>query len=143
MRMIASGTLGEVFLSAEADYPAPDPEQSHLELTADQASVAAGLVDNMRNVGHGVSLIDGVTGAGKTEVYFEAIAEALRTGKQVAVLLPRTDPLRMNSTVTQCVTLFDATAMTSRSFAMPRLIICSASIFLIRAIWSRNLPASS
>ena len=35
-----------------------------------------------------VSLIDGVTGSGKTEVYFEAIAETLRQGKQVLILLP-------------------------------------------------------
>ena len=33
-------------------------------------------------------LLDGVTGSGKTEVYFEAIAEALRQGRQVLVLLP-------------------------------------------------------
>src|SRR5204862_7762415 len=33
-------------------------------------------------------LLDGVTGSGKTEVYFEAIAECLRQGKQALVLLP-------------------------------------------------------
>ena len=35
-----------------------------------------------------VALLDGVTGSGKTEVYFEAIADALRHNKQVLVLLP-------------------------------------------------------
>ncbi len=35
-----------------------------------------------------VSLLDGVTGSGKTEVYFEAVAEALRRDKQVLILLP-------------------------------------------------------
>ncbi|MGO8264124.1 DEAD/DEAH box helicase, partial [Rhizobium ruizarguesonis] len=35
-----------------------------------------------------VSLIDGVTGSGKTEVYFEAISETLKRGKQVLILLP-------------------------------------------------------
>jgi primosomal protein N' (replication factor Y) len=35
-----------------------------------------------------VALLDGVTGAGKTEVYFEAVAEALKRGKQALVLLP-------------------------------------------------------
>ena len=35
-----------------------------------------------------VSLLDGVTGAGKTEVYFEAIAAALEADRQVLVLLP-------------------------------------------------------
>ena len=34
------------------------------------------------------TLLDGVTGSGKTEVYFEAVAEAVRQGKQVLILLP-------------------------------------------------------
>ena len=33
-------------------------------------------------------MIDGVTGSGKTEVYFEAVAEAIRRGKQVLILMP-------------------------------------------------------
>ena len=35
-----------------------------------------------------VTLLDGVTGSGKTEVYFEAIAAALAHGRQALVLLP-------------------------------------------------------
>ena len=35
-----------------------------------------------------VTLLDGVTGSGKTEVYFEAVAAALEAGRQVLVLLP-------------------------------------------------------
>jgi primosomal protein N' (replication factor Y) len=38
--------------------------------------------------GFGVTLLDGVTGSGKTEVYFEAIAETIRQGRQVLILLP-------------------------------------------------------
>jgi primosomal protein N' (replication factor Y) len=38
--------------------------------------------------GFSVTVLDGVTGAGKTEVYFEAVAETLRQGRQVLVLLP-------------------------------------------------------
>ena len=38
--------------------------------------------------GPGVTLVDGVTGSGKTEVYFEAVAAALDKGKQVLILLP-------------------------------------------------------
>ncbi|MFM2129373.1 MAG: Primosomal protein, partial [Pseudomonadota bacterium] len=38
--------------------------------------------------GYSATVLDGVTGSGKTEVYFEAIAEALRLGRQVLVLLP-------------------------------------------------------
>ncbi len=36
----------------------------------------------------GVTLLDGVTGSGKTEVYFEAIAACLKRGQQALVLLP-------------------------------------------------------
>ena len=35
-----------------------------------------------------VIAVDGVTGSGKTEVYFEAIAETLRAGRQALVMLP-------------------------------------------------------
>ncbi len=45
-----------------------------------RASVAKG--------GFGVTLIDGVTGSGKTEVYFEAVAETVRRGRQVLILMP-------------------------------------------------------
>ena len=38
--------------------------------------------------GFSATLLDGVTGSGKTEVYFEAVAAALRGGPQVLVLLP-------------------------------------------------------
>ncbi len=38
--------------------------------------------------GFGVTLLDGVTGSGKTEVYFEAVAECIRRGKQALVLMP-------------------------------------------------------
>jgi len=36
-----------------------------------------------------VALLDGVTGSGKTEVYFEAIAEVIRRGKQSLILMRR------------------------------------------------------
>ncbi len=35
-----------------------------------------------------VSLLEGVTGSGKTEVYFEAVAEAVRQGRQALILMP-------------------------------------------------------
>ena len=38
--------------------------------------------------GFTVDLLDGVTGSGKTEVYFEAIAETIRKGRQSLVLMP-------------------------------------------------------
>ncbi len=51
-------------------------------LTPEQQNAAAKLLDG------GPVLLDGVTGSGKTEVYFHAIADVLAAGKQVLVLLP-------------------------------------------------------
>ncbi|MCU0893355.1 MAG: primosomal protein N' [Rhodospirillales bacterium] len=66
---------------------APDPAQGVVTLSAEQEAAARRLRDA---VGHGysVTLLDGVPGSGKTEVYFEAIAAAMQRGGQVLVLLP-------------------------------------------------------
>jgi len=57
-------------------------------LSAEQAAAAQGLVDKVLAPAFSATLLDGVPGAGKTEVYFEAIAAALAAGRQVLVLLP-------------------------------------------------------
>ncbi len=56
-------------------------------LSPEQAAAAQRLT---QAVGHGysVTLLDGVPGSGKTEVYFEAVAAALAAHRQVLVLLP-------------------------------------------------------
>ena len=38
--------------------------------------------------GYSVTLLDGVTGSGKTQVYFEAVAENMRRGRQTLILMP-------------------------------------------------------
>ncbi len=52
-------------------------------LTDVQATIAAQLTHDQKP-----TLLDGVTGSGKTEVYFHAIAEAIAAGKQILVMLP-------------------------------------------------------
>ncbi len=76
-------------VSLPAAPPPPEPQVDFCKpkLTPAQKQAADGLVESF-DKGAAVSLIDGVTGSGKTEVYFEAVAEALRRGKQVLVLLP-------------------------------------------------------
>lgn len=68
--------------------PLPDPDFRHPELSAEQSRAAEQLVERLAASGSSVSLIDGVTGSGKTEVYFEAVAEAIRRQRQVLIMLP-------------------------------------------------------
>ena len=66
----------------------PSPDFDTVDLSEEQRDVSGKLIDAVRAAQFKPFLLDGVTGSGKTEVYFEAIAEALRQDKQVLVLLP-------------------------------------------------------
>jgi primosomal protein N' (replication factor Y) (superfamily II helicase) len=69
--------------------PAPRPDFAQAALTERQAEAAGQLRASIAEGGFVPSLLDGVTGSGKTEVYFEAVAEALRQEhRQVLILLP-------------------------------------------------------
>ncbi len=85
--LIEAGTL-EVALLPVPVPTQPDPDFARPQLSAGQEEGATVLRDAVAKGGYSVSLIDGVTGSGKTEVYFEAVAEALRRGKQALVLVP-------------------------------------------------------
>jgi len=82
------GVFETVFMSPPPVTALPDPDYAASALESDQRAAADELIAAVKKGGFGVSLIDGVTGSGKTEVYFEAIAETLRHGKQVLILLP-------------------------------------------------------
>ena len=74
-----------------AERPAPVPPDwclSRPQLSSDQSAAARRLVDNVTESGFTVTVLDGVTGSGKTETYFAALAAALARGRQVLVLLP-------------------------------------------------------
>lgn len=75
-------------LPVDAPFGVPKPDLSGKTLTEAQIRAADGLVSQVRQQDFNVSLLDGVTGSGKTEVYFEAVAQALRQGQQALVLVP-------------------------------------------------------
>ena len=84
--MAAQGALIEGEAPKDQPYPRLDPARDGKALNADQAAAAEAL--RARAGAFGVTLLKGVTGSGKTEVYLEAVAECLRQGRQALVLLP-------------------------------------------------------
>ncbi len=86
--LIKAGAIKEVVVAVDAPYPVPDPDFAPPALSAAQQAAATALMADVAANAFAPTLLDGVTGSGKTEVYFEAIATALRAGKQTLVLLP-------------------------------------------------------
>ncbi|WP_088347851.1 MULTISPECIES: primosomal protein N' [Rhodomicrobium] len=82
-----AGTFLRVELP-RAKLPRPKADFAPPDLSEAQAYAAHALRERIAAGGYSVSLIDGVTGSGKTEVYFEAVAEAIRQGRQALILLP-------------------------------------------------------
>ena len=86
--LIDEGTLETVVLPPEPVAAKPDPDFMQPEFSADQSAAAAALKATLAKGGYSVTLLDGVTGSGKTEVYFEAVADAIRRGRQSLILMP-------------------------------------------------------
>ena len=86
--LVKLGVLEGVSVALDTLFTPPDPDFAPPKLNAEQAKAATRLVNMVKAEEFAPVLLDGVTGSGKTEVYFEAIAEALRAGKQTLVLLP-------------------------------------------------------
>ncbi len=82
------GAVREEEAPRDLPYPALDAEVPGKPLTEAQAAAAARLVEGVQSGSYGTTLLRGVTGSGKTEVYMEAVAETLRRGRQALVLLP-------------------------------------------------------
>lgn len=66
-------------------FQTPDLKPSTMTFSPEQQKAVDAL---SQTTGFQVTLLDGVTGSGKTEVYFEAVTAALKRGHQVLVLLP-------------------------------------------------------
>ncbi|OWK20388.1 hypothetical protein AJ88_30200 [Mesorhizobium amorphae CCBAU 01583] len=82
------GVFETVMIPPRPVVAAPDPDYAQPTLMPDQEDAAVMLRAGVSADAFGVTLLDGVTGSGKTEVYFEAVAAALDKGRQVLILLP-------------------------------------------------------
>src|SRR5580692_8209611 len=86
--LIDEGTLETVVLPPEPVAEKPDPDFMQPEFRTEQRAAADALKATIAKGGYSVTLIDGVTGSGKTEVYFEAVAAAIERGRQSLILMP-------------------------------------------------------
>ncbi|MCJ2177923.1 primosomal protein N' [Novosphingobium album (ex Hu et al. 2023)] len=86
--MAGAGLLEPVAVDLDRPYPRARPEFAVPHLSETQKAAADTFIASVREHQFAPFLLDGVTGSGKTECYFEAVAEALRLGRQVLVLLP-------------------------------------------------------
>ena len=86
--LVKSGAVAEQDSPRDLPFPRLDPDRPGKALTEDQEAAAETLRQSVRSGRYGTTLLKGVTGSGKTEVYLEAVAETFRQGRQALVLLP-------------------------------------------------------
>lgn len=86
--LVKAGAIEPVEVTIDDPFPAPDPDFDPPRLEPAQADAARQLRAWVAGSGFLPCSLEGVTSSGKTEVYFEAIAEALRQGRQSLILLP-------------------------------------------------------
>ncbi len=86
--LAAANALTTVSRPVDLPFPEPVADFVELKLSPHQADAAKAMRAAVAEAQFSVTLLDGVTGSGKTETYFEAIAAALESGKQTLILLP-------------------------------------------------------
>lgn len=86
--LVDAAALVEREAPRDQPYPHLDPKRAGHGLTKDQATASAALCAGIERRSYGATLLKGVTGSGKTEVYLEAVAACLAQGRQALVLLP-------------------------------------------------------
>ncbi|WP_100259333.1 primosomal protein N' [Qipengyuania seohaensis] len=86
--LVNQGALEPVEVDCDRPFDEARPDFTHVDLSENQQQAADTLSEAVRQEKFAPYLLDGVTGSGKTETYFEPVAEALRMGRQVLVLLP-------------------------------------------------------
>ncbi len=86
--LIDEGTLATMAMPLPPIADEPNPYFATTELSPEQKSAAKALCAEVQAGEATITLLEGVTGSGKTEVYFEAVAEAIARGEQTLILLP-------------------------------------------------------
>ena len=86
--LVKAGVLTSIAVSPDTPPPVPDPDFAPPVLSYEQAVAAEDIARAVAGHDFAPFVLDGVTGSGKTEVYFEGIAAALRAGGQTLVLVP-------------------------------------------------------
>ncbi|MPZ39609.1 MAG: primosomal protein N' [Rhizobiales bacterium] len=86
--LIDEGALETLVLPPDSVAPVPDPGFAQPDLSEAQRAAADALRATIVTGGYSATLLDGVTGSGKTAVYLEAVAETIRRGRQALILMP-------------------------------------------------------
>jgi primosomal protein N' (replication factor Y) (superfamily II helicase) len=86
--LIDEGTLIPEPMPQAPIAPLPDPDFVTTIFSEAQSKAVGELFNSIRQEQSSTTLLEGVTGSGKTEVYFEAVAETLRKGRQSLILMP-------------------------------------------------------
>jgi len=86
--LVDEGTLVTEAMPHVLPPPPPDPGYAQPEFSRQQRTAVDAMRALAANGSFHVALLDGVTGSGKTEVYFEAVAEIIRRGRQSLILMP-------------------------------------------------------
>tara|TARA_B100000787_G_scaffold55453_1_gene40304 strand:- start:593 stop:2806 length:2214 start_codon:yes stop_codon:yes gene_type:complete len=86
--LVAQNAIIELETPKDTPYPHLDPFYPSKELTSAQMTASKELRSFVAMQSYNTTLLRGVTGSGKTEVYLEAVAECLSQGRQALVLIP-------------------------------------------------------
>lgn len=86
--LVKLGAVAEVQTPRDTPFPRLDPNLPGKTLSEDQTKAVSSLKEGMAEQTYQTTLLKGVTGSGKTEVYLEAVAACLKNGRQALVLLP-------------------------------------------------------
>ncbi|MGL5361836.1 MAG: primosomal protein N' [Bosea sp. (in: a-proteobacteria)] len=86
--LVDAGTFETQALPSDVLAAKPDPGHAVPVLSDEQQESASALRVMVEAREFSVALLEGVTGSGKTEVYFEAVAKAIALGRQSLILMP-------------------------------------------------------